>query len=46
MGSCAVVLLCEHFGGAPDWAKNKMDADFIYLKGYSHNNIGNSTGCI
>ncbi|MGO5066445.1 MULTISPECIES: hypothetical protein [unclassified Clostridium] len=26
VGSCAVVVLCEPFGGAPDWIKNKMDS--------------------
>ncbi|EPY2303520.1 hypothetical protein LAV35_10270 [Clostridium sporogenes] len=27
VGSCAVVVLCEPFGGAPDWAKNKVNED-------------------
>ncbi|MDU4599930.1 MAG: hypothetical protein E6Y49_18560, partial [Clostridium sporogenes] len=27
VGSCAVVVLCEPFGGAPDWIKNKVDSD-------------------
>ncbi|MGO5117214.1 CdiA family toxin C-terminal domain-containing protein [Clostridium sporogenes] len=26
VGSCAVVVLCEPFGGAPDWIKNKMNS--------------------
>ncbi|HDK7174373.1 TPA: TNT domain-containing protein [Clostridium botulinum] len=26
VGSCAVVVLCEPFGGAPDWIKDKMDS--------------------
>ncbi|MDU7253597.1 MAG: hypothetical protein E6274_14905 [Clostridium sp.] len=26
VGSCAVVVLCEPFGGAPDWIKNKVDS--------------------
>ncbi|WP_205613594.1 YwqJ-related putative deaminase [Clostridium sporogenes] len=27
VGSCAVVVLWEPFGGAPDWAKNKVNED-------------------
>ncbi|AVP62342.1 hypothetical protein C7M79_17245 [Clostridium botulinum] len=27
VGSYAVVVLCEPFGGAPDWAKNKVNED-------------------
>ncbi|WP_318581334.1 MULTISPECIES: hypothetical protein [Clostridium] len=27
VGSCAVVVLCEPFGGAPDWIKNKVNED-------------------
>ncbi|MCW6076601.1 EndoU domain-containing protein [Clostridium sporogenes] len=27
VGSCAVVVLCEPFGGAPEWIKNKVDSD-------------------
>ncbi|WP_219649729.1 DNA/RNA non-specific endonuclease [Clostridium sporogenes] len=27
VGSCAVVVLCEPFGGAPDWIKNKVHSD-------------------
>ncbi|EJO5348892.1 AHH domain-containing protein [Clostridium botulinum] len=27
VGSCAVVVFCEPFGGAPDWVKNKVNED-------------------